>query len=271
MIERIAIYFLLFFSINSIYSQEKAEIKKKDEFANRVCSSRKLEKTIDFSNAIKLNSFKTAIKIDPMKGIRSRPRIAFEVFFNNKISLELGLGAFWHGRRIYNNVSIHQSTDLYWYMGYGPAQGYDGYIEGKYAMNKGIRFINRLGLGFYYRYSHFDKTYVLYEYRGDDRNVDCTQSETSKIYCIKLTYDANIKGKNWKHFYLNPYISIMPGISYSNVIIENITYNYSNQPTYYSNSYERIDKPIYTAFKEIGLKICWGIGKKKEPSLENKI
>lgn len=270
MIKRLAIYFLLFFSASTVFSQEnpKNKNKKKEEFADRVGSSGKYKSPIDFSDAIKLNAFKTSIKIDPFKCIRARPRIAFEVFINDRISVELGIGAFWYGRRIYNNTYIYQGTNLYWYMGFGPAQGYDGYLEAKYAMNKGIRFINRLGVGFYYRYSHFDKAYLLYEVRGDDNNIYCTQSEISKIYCIKLTYDANIKGKKWKHFYLNPYISVMPGISYSNVIIENITKYNGNLPTNYSNSYERIDKPIYTAFKEIGLKLCWGMGKKKEPSLE---
>lgn len=270
MIERITICSLLFFfSFSAIHSQENENSKKKKkEFANRVSSSRNYKAPVDLSGAIKLNSFKTSIKIDLIKGIQARPRVALEVFFNDRISLELGVGAFWQGRRIYNNTYIYQGTNLYWYMGYGPAQGYDGYLEAKYAMNKGIRFINRLGVGFYYRYSNFDMAYVLYEARGDDNNIYCTQSETSKIYCIKLTYDANIKGKKWKHFYLNPYISVMPGISYSNVIIENITTYNGNLPTNYSNSYERIDKQIYTAFKEIGLKICWGIGKKKEPSLE---
>ncbi len=272
MINRIAICLLLFFfSVSVVHSQQNENRKKKKaEFSNRVGSSKKYKEPIDFSDAIKLNTFKASIKIDVIKGIQVRPRIAFEVFLNDKTSVETGFGAFWNGRRIYNNIYIYQSTNPYYYLGNGPAKGYDGYFEAKYSMNKGIRFINHIGVGFYYRYSNFNKSFTLYELReGENMNVFCNQSETSKIYCIKLTYDADIKGKRWKHFYFNPYISIMPGISYSNVIIEDITYNNGNFPAYHSTEYYHINKQIFTAFKEIGLKLCWGIGKKKELSTKN--
>lgn len=267
MLKRIAVFILFSFSFTHFLYPKESEKMIKEQFIRQVGPSKKHIQSTD-SSVIKLNSFRTSIKVDAVKGMQLRPRIAFEVFWNNKVSLELGFGTFWNDRKIYNNIYIHQGTNPYWYMGYGPAKGYDGYFEvkrsikGKHSMNKSIRFINHIGIGFYYRYSHFDKTYQIYEIReGDDHYSTCLQSEISKIYCIKLTYDANIKAKSWKHFYLNPYISVMPGISYSNIIIEKISSHNGNLPTTYSTGSDSFNKTIYTAFKEIGLKLCWGMGR----------